>query len=341
MSGDPAPRAITLWTRLANADGAGTVELELARDRGFRRVVARELVRTSERSAHSVKARVAGLRPHEEYWYRFSTRGEESPIGRFRTAPPADSREPVRFAFFSCKSYGFGYFNAHTLLAAEDVDFVINLGDYIYAEADYAAGDGNGGVRTDPVGLAETLGQCQMALSRSGCPSRTPPWKVIANLVMVMPTIYPGGRYIGFDSWQGYPRERRALLRHLRRGRIEDVVFVTGDIHTFVAGDVRVDPDDRSPVATEVVGGSVTSPGLGEGRGGVLPGADPTTRARRRRSSTCCAARTRGRWTRTSTTTATAWYRRAGARWRARCAGSTRSSARRARRCRTGASPIA
>jgi alkaline phosphatase D len=41
MSGDPAPRAITLWTRVADAEGAGTVELELARDRGFRRVVAR------------------------------------------------------------------------------------------------------------------------------------------------------------------------------------------------------------------------------------------------------------------------------------------------------------
>jgi alkaline phosphatase D len=53
------------------------------------------------------------------------------------------------------------------------------------------------------------------------------------------------------------------------------VVFVTGDIHTFVAGDVRVDPDDRRPVATEFVGGSITSPGLGEGGGGILPGADP------------------------------------------------------------------
>ena len=53
------------------------------------------------------------------------------------------------------------------------------------------------------------------------------------------------------------------------------MVFVTGDIHTFVAGDVRVDNDDKGPVATEFVGGSISSPGLGEGGGGILPGADP------------------------------------------------------------------
>ena len=47
ISGDPSPDAITLWTRLADVEGSGTVELEVARDRGFRKVVARELVKTS------------------------------------------------------------------------------------------------------------------------------------------------------------------------------------------------------------------------------------------------------------------------------------------------------
>jgi alkaline phosphatase D len=402
ISGDPGPRAITLWTRLTDVEGSGTVEVEVARDHGFRRVVARELVRTSAASAYSVKARIGGLRPHEEYWYRFSTRGEQSPAGRFRTALPPDSRERVRFAFFSCQDWTFGLYNAHRLLAKEDVDFVVNLGDYIYAETYYSANDGVGGVRTDAVGISETLEQyrAKYALYRSdpalrrvhalfpmvstwddhevqdnyvggagptgglapelrystarrdaaykaffesmptfaakrgtnrvyramrfgrnvdlivldqrqyradqpcGDAQLGPPcadldqprtflgrgqmgfakkrlkqsgaaWKVIANEVMVMPTIYPGGNYIGFDSWQGYPRERRELLEHIRREKIKDVVFVTGDIHTFIAGDVRVEPDDRKPVATEFVGGSITSIGAGEGGGGVLPGADP------------------------------------------------------------------
>ncbi len=402
ISGDPTPDAITLWTRVHDVEGKGTVEVEVARDRGFRKVVARDLVKTSHDVRYSVKARIAGLDPHEEYWYRFSTRGEESSVGRFRTALPPDSRQPVRFAFFSCQDYTFGYFNAHNLLVKEDVDFVVNLGDYIYAEAYYRPGDAFAGVREDPIGFSETLDQyrAKYALYRTEAPLRKmhakfpmisiwddhevqdnyaggagptgglspelrytearkaaayrayfesmptfrvkrgsdriyramrfgrtvdlilldqrqyradqpcgdpqlgPPcadlesprtflggaqrgfvkrrlrssraaWKVMANQVMVMPTLYPGGDFIGFDSWQGYPQERRDLLEFIRRRKIEDVVFVTGDIHTFVAGDVRVNNEDQTPVATEFVGGSISSPGLGEGGGGVLPGANP------------------------------------------------------------------
>jgi alkaline phosphatase D len=403
LSGDPTPDGITLWTRLSDVEGSGTVEVEVARDRGFNKIAARGLIRTSAGSAYSVKTRVVNLSPHEDYWYRFSTRGEESPIGRFRTALPPDSRAPVRFAFFSCQDYTFGHFNPHALLADEDVDFVVNLGDYIYAEAYYSANDGRGGIRTDPIGFSETLeqyrakyalyrtdpalrrmharfpmisiwddhevqdnyaggagptgglapelryaqgrrdvayraffesmptygakgprssriyrgmrfgrtvdllmldqrqyrddqpcgdlqvgpacddlnaprdflGRRQMNFVKKRLASTPAAWKVMANQVMVMPTIYPGGDYIGFDSWQGYPRERRELLQHLRRKKIEDVVFVTGDIHTFVAGDVRVDNDDKKPVATEFVTGSITAPGLGEGGGGILPTADP------------------------------------------------------------------
>lgn len=400
LSGDPTPRGITLWTRLAGVEGRGSVELEVARDRGFRKVVARELIRTSGRIDHSVKARVGGLDAHEQYYYRFSTRSSDSPVGRFRTALPPDSRQPVRFAFFSCQDYTFGYYNAHALLAREDVDFVVNLGDYIYAEAYHSAGSASGGVRTDPIGVADSLAdyRAKYALYRSDkslrrmhakfpmisiwddhevldnyaggapggglnpplaearrraayraffesmptyagpprrgsrtfralrfgrnvdlvlldqrqyrgdqpcndqlvadpCPeleqprtflgrgqmgfvkkrlNRTPAaWKVIANQTMAMRTNFPGGKYIGFDSWQGYPRERRDLLQFLRSRKIKDVVFITGDIHTFIAGDVRIKDDDKRPVATEFVGGSITSQGLGEGGGGLVPGADP------------------------------------------------------------------
>jgi alkaline phosphatase D len=142
--------------------------------------------------------------------------------------------------------------------------------------ADQPCGDPQVGPACDDLNAPRNfLGRRQMNFVKKRLSSSPAAWKVMANQVMVMPTIYPGGDYIGFDSWQGYPRERRELLQHIRRKKIEDVVFVTGDIHTFVAGDVRVDNDDRKPVATEFVGGSISSPGLGEGGGGILPGADP------------------------------------------------------------------
>jgi len=131
-AGDPTPNGITLWTRLDGVGGKGSVELEIARDRGFRRVVARTNIGTSADIGHVAKARVGRLRPHEQYYYRFATRTANSPVGRFRTALPADSRQPVKFAYFSCQEYTFGWFNAHALLAKEDVDFVVNLGDFIY-----------------------------------------------------------------------------------------------------------------------------------------------------------------------------------------------------------------
>ena len=57
----------------------------------------------------------------------------------------------MRFAFFSCQDYTHGYYNAHELLADEDLDFVVCLGDYIYAES-YHSRKGGTGVRDDKIG---------------------------------------------------------------------------------------------------------------------------------------------------------------------------------------------
>ena len=156
ISGDPTPNGITLWSRVTDAGGKGSVELEIAREKSFRRVVTRKLVTTSDDLDHAVKARITGLDPYEQYYYRFSTKGGNSAVGRFRTALPADSNQPVRFGYFSCQEFSFGYFNAHALLAREDLDFVINLGDYIYQDVKFPLGVG---VRETPVsvGAASTL----------------------------------------------------------------------------------------------------------------------------------------------------------------------------------------
>jgi len=66
----------------------------------------------------------AALAPGEQYHYRFETADASSPAGRFRTARPAGSREPVRIAFFSCQELIAGYYHAHPDLAAQDVDLL-------------------------------------------------------------------------------------------------------------------------------------------------------------------------------------------------------------------------
>jgi alkaline phosphatase D len=97
---------------------------------------------------------------------------------------------------------------------------------------------------------------------------------VVANQVMITSLDAPPRNPLNTDSWDGYGAERAELIDHLGAEGIEDVAFVTGDIHTFFAGDVTrtgrralrgvegPDPVNGPPRATEFVGGSVTSPGV-------------------------------------------------------------------------------
>ena len=157
IAGDPTTTGMTLWTRLHDVAGKIPVALEVATDKGFRKVVAKQKISAVAGSDFSVKAQIKGLKPYTQYYYRFATKSKDSPVGRFRTALPADSNEKVRFAFFSCQDYTFGYYNAHAAMANDDLDFVVNLGDYIYAEAYHKVGAD--GVRTDAIGEAATLKQ--------------------------------------------------------------------------------------------------------------------------------------------------------------------------------------
>ena len=411
LSGDPTPDGVTLLTLLDDAEGRGSVRLEVATDSAFRKVVATRSITTSAAKGYSVKARIKGLKAHERYYYRFETKTSHSPIGRFQTALPADSNEPVRFGFFSCADYTHGYYNAYDLLEREDLDFVVCLGDYIYAESYHAKG--KTGVRDDKIGKAnrdnpsivreavsladyrakyalyrsdkllrdlhakfpmvatwddhevqdnyaghaprggldaskhytaarkaagykafleampflqtgrsriyralrfgknvdlvmldqrqyrddqpcgdatvppcpgfdaprDYLGRSQLDWAKRRLASSGAAWKVIGNQAMMMNAELPGGNYYGFDNWQGYTVEREELLAHIKTSGIKDVIFITGDIHTFIAGDVRTQKSRGESVALEFVGGSITSQSFGEtdlpiGGGQVLKGND-------------------------------------------------------------------
>jgi alkaline phosphatase D len=140
-SGDPWPDSVVLWTRLAPdpLNGGGMpdrdvpVKWEVATDERMQSVVARGTTMASPRWGHSVHVEVKGLLPARWYWYRFTVDAGPSPVGRTRTAPAANARnDRMNFAFVSCQHYETGYFTAFRYLAAEDLDLVLHLGDYIY-----------------------------------------------------------------------------------------------------------------------------------------------------------------------------------------------------------------
>ena len=61
---------------------------------------------------YSVHKQVRGLEPGRPYWYRFTSGGAESAIGRAMTLPPAGTGK-LRFAYFSCSHYEYGYFSPY------------------------------------------------------------------------------------------------------------------------------------------------------------------------------------------------------------------------------------
>lgn len=143
-SGDPQPRRVSLWTRLAPdpLNGGGMpdepveVRWEIASDPEFADVVQTGTVMALPENGHAVTVTPALLRPDAWYWYRFSAMGETSRVGRTRTFPSRFATpERMRFAFTSCQDYEAGFYAALRDMADQDLDFVVQLGDYIYEYA--------------------------------------------------------------------------------------------------------------------------------------------------------------------------------------------------------------
>jgi len=142
-SGDPSTDSVIVWTRRPPADGAEAhrLEVEVATDRDFAHVVARGIAELSGASDWTCRFLAAGLEPDTEYWYRFTDEhGNGSRVGRTLTAPSDEDARPVRFAFVSCQSVTEGACNAYRRMIFEDerrpraeqLSFVLHLGDFIY-----------------------------------------------------------------------------------------------------------------------------------------------------------------------------------------------------------------
>ena len=133
---------MVLWTRLAPQpqapDGglpaqAVDVTWELAEDEHFTRIRQSGHVQALPQRAHSVHVRLDGLPSGRRWYYRFRAGQALSPVGRTRTAPAAHAEVPrLRLAVASCQHYQAGHYAAHRDIAAQDLDLVMFLGDYIY-----------------------------------------------------------------------------------------------------------------------------------------------------------------------------------------------------------------
>nr|WP_305794604.1 alkaline phosphatase D family protein [Halomarina rubra] len=157
-SGGPTANGVVLWTRLSpdsvggdTSDDEDSAELvvEVAEDDSFADSVVEGTVPTDRYgpgTGHTVRVDVDGhLDPDTEYAYRFVHGGVASRTGHCRTLPAPDaSPDSLRLAVVACQDYENGYYGAFSHVAAEDVDFLLHLGDVVYESAAnlFGAGDG-------------------------------------------------------------------------------------------------------------------------------------------------------------------------------------------------------
>ena len=87
-------------------------------------------------------------------------------------------------------------------------------------------------------------------------------WNVLAQQTVVSRVPFAGegaGAIVNLDQWDGYPAARQRLVKQLRT--VSNPVVITGDIHLGGLGVITDDPDvpTSAPVATELVGTSISS----------------------------------------------------------------------------------
>lgn len=121
---------------------------------------------------------------------------------------------------------------------------------------------------TDPDGPNKRLiGELQMDWLQQGLKNSTAQWKVLAQQVMVAPLL-AFGLTLNTDQWDGYTYERKRLFDFVNNNNINNIVVLTGDIHTFWANDLPFaqkaynSMDRTGSAGVEFVTSAVTSPGL-------------------------------------------------------------------------------
>ncbi len=121
-----------------------------------------------------------------------------------------------------------------------------------------------GGTSSDP--NRTILGQNQFTWLTNELKTSNTKWNILGQQVMIAP-LEVFGATLNDDQWDGYDYERTRLYDSITLNGIDNIIVLTGDIHTSWVNDIPLSNYDASnctgSVGVEYVVTSVTSPGLG------------------------------------------------------------------------------
>lgn len=151
-------------------------------------------------------------------------------------------------------------------------------GDYLQRYAPLGCSKGDAGGRT-------LLGQTQHNWLVDGLTTSRATWKLMGNQtyfgrLSLTPIASPLTPF-NVDAWDGYGAERTAICAALRQAAVKNFLVVTGDLHTHIASDIKLDYtspnliDTSNYLGAEFMTPSITSSTLGEM---VAANADPKLR---------------------------------------------------------------
>jgi alkaline phosphatase D len=100
------------------------------------------------------------------------------------------------------------------------------------------------------------LGTEQKKWLLNGLENSNSQWKILGNNTLMMEISFLGNQ-INFDQWDGYKAEKEEILKDLKDKKVKDLLVFSGDVHTFVYGDILYNGEKIAP---EIVTGSITSP---------------------------------------------------------------------------------
>jgi len=135
-SGDPKEASAVFWSRCVRTDGSAVdvpVTLQVSASTTFDTLLAQVSLIASAVHDFTVRAKVTGLPAATRLYYRFVAGGDASVVGTAKTAPAAAaSPAQLKFGWFTCQDWSVNHWGAMSLMAQEDFDFVVHVGDYIY-----------------------------------------------------------------------------------------------------------------------------------------------------------------------------------------------------------------
>ena len=136
-SGDPKSTSLVFWSRCVRS-GAGSadmipVTLQVSASPAFTTALAEVALLASPSHDFTVRAKVTGLPAATPLYYRFVAGSDISPVGNAKTSPAAGAPvAQLKFAWITCQDWSVNHWGAMSLLAAEELDFLVHVGDYIY-----------------------------------------------------------------------------------------------------------------------------------------------------------------------------------------------------------------